>query len=120
MAMTKLDEYFFNHPAKATSLSIKAPEVEPLDLEGSNYASLILRADQMPLLTTLHFDYVFISQDLIEFLVSHKDTLEELSLHNCYADPIPTSIPDCDDNRIYWSELFTSLVSTCPAKLRCF
>ncbi|MCJ1270595.1 hypothetical protein MMC22_010492 [Lobaria immixta] len=110
-AMTKLDEYFFNHLAKATTLSIKAPKEEPLGLEGSNY---------MPLLTTLHLDHVFISQDLIGFLVRHKDTLEELSLHNCYADPIPASIPNRDDNRIYWYQLFASLFSACPARLRRF
>lgn len=120
VVMTKLDEYFFNHQHldKATTLSIKAPKVAPLGLGGINHVSLTLRTDRMPLLTTLNLDNIFASQDLVDILVVHKDTLEELSLKTCYADPIPHYITERNENRIYWAYIFTSLFSACSEKLR--
>ncbi|MCJ1261167.1 hypothetical protein MMC22_001031 [Lobaria immixta] len=120
LVMTKLDEYFFNHLGKATTLSIKAPKVAPLGLEGINHVSLTLRTDRMPLLTTLKLDNIFVSQDLVDILIVHKDTLEELSLKTCYADPIPHYITERNENRIYWAHIFTSLFSACSEKLRRF
>ncbi len=113
--MGKLDEYFFNHLAKITSLSVIAPEEGPLGLEGMSHAPLSLKTDQMPLLKALHLEYIFASPELIGFLVGHKDTLEELTLRNCYASPEGLA-----ENGIYWSQLFTSLLSACPAQLRRF
>lgn len=122
--MRKLDEYFFDHLANVTILSIKAPEEGPLGLafepgpseqEETRHAPLTLKADQMPLLTTLHLDYIFASPELINFLVGHRDTLEKVILRRCYA-----SIGGVAYNGIYWSEFFNSLSSACPAKLRCF
>ncbi|MCJ1471279.1 hypothetical protein MMC07_009927 [Pseudocyphellaria aurata] len=112
-----LDKFFFDHLAHVTTLSIKAPEEGPLGLEGRHYCHLALKAGQMPLLTTLLLEYVFASPELIDFLVGHKDTLEEVTLRNCYA-----SIEEAD-NGIYgicWSKLFKSLWSAHPAKLRRF
>ncbi|MCJ1426695.1 hypothetical protein MMC29_004598 [Sticta canariensis] len=110
----ELDDYFFNHLANVTILSIKAPEEMLLGLEGMDHVPLALKADQMPLLATLHLTYVFASPELIDFLVGHKDTLQELTLCNCYA-----SINSSDaENGIYWSQFFTLLFSACPTQLR--
>ncbi|MCJ1429249.1 hypothetical protein MMC29_007162, partial [Sticta canariensis] len=110
----KLDEYFFNHLANVTILSIKAPEEAPLGLEGMSYVPLgALKADQMPLLAILHLDYIFASPELIDFLIGHKDTLEELILCNCYASTYPYA-----KNGIHWSQFFTSLFSAYPTQLR--
>ena len=111
--MGKLDEYFFNHLANVTILSIKAPAEGLLGLEGMNHVPLALKADQMPLLATLHLTYIFASPELIDFLVGHKDTLEELILCNCYASPGGQA-----ENGIYWFQLFTSLFSAYPTQLR--
>lgn len=112
--MGKMDKYFFNHLANVTTLSIKAPPEGPLGLsEHINplpYAPLTLKADQMPLLTTLHLENIFASPELIDFLVGHKDTLEELVLRNCNAAIMEMGT--------YWSELFTSFFFAHPAKLR--
>lgn len=83
--MGKLDEFFFGHLANITILSIKALKEGQLKLPVEDYVPLALKADQMPLLANLHLDDFFASTDLIDFLVSHKDTLEELILCNCYA-----------------------------------
>ncbi|MCJ1427117.1 hypothetical protein MMC29_005020 [Sticta canariensis] len=111
--MGKMDEYFFNHLANVTTLSIKAPEEMLLGLEWKNHKPLALKADQMPLLATLHLDYIFASPELIDFLVGHKDTLEELVLCNCYASPGGQA-----KNGIYWFQFFTSIFSAYPTQLR--
>ena len=117
--MAKLDEYLFNYLDKATTFSIKALKVKPLGLEGINHGSLTLRTDRM-LLTILNLNNIFVSQDLVDILVVHKDILEKLSLKTFYADPIPHYITECNENCIYWAQVFTSLFSACPEKLGCF
>lgn len=107
--MGKLDEYFFNHLAKVTSLSVKAPREGPLGLEGFG-APLEINADRMPLLAILHLQYCCMSHELHEFLSCRADTLKELTLHNCFAD-------ECI---ILWSELFTALFSARPPQIRRF
>lgn len=66
-------------------------------------------------LKTLHLEQIFASPELIDFLVGYKDTLEELTLRNCYA-----STENNAENGIYWSDLFDSLFSACPTRLRRF
>lgn len=117
MLMGKLDEYFFDHLANVTTLSIKAPNEGPLGLEGWPFVPLPLSADQMPLLTTLHLEYIFVSPELIDFLVGHKHTLEELTLRHCAASTRDGSEAD---NGIYWSQFFSSLCSACPTQFRRF
>ena len=116
--MEKLDKYFFNHLTNVTTLSIKNLNLHEHEeytwLSGKIYAPLPLKVDQMPLLTTLHLDYIFISTELTDFLVGHKDTLEELILQDCYAS---TGDRTAFDNGIHWSQLFTSLFSACPPQL---
>ncbi|MCJ1427278.1 hypothetical protein MMC29_005181 [Sticta canariensis] len=114
--MTKLDEYFFNHLANVTILSIKAPEEGTLGMVGRYDLPPTLKADQMPLLATLHLDYIFVCPELSDFLVGHKDTLEELLLCNCYASADFTSY--IDENGLYWYQFFTSLFSVYPTQLR--
>ena len=111
--MGKLDEFFFSHLANITFLSIKAPKEGQLKLPGEDYVPLALKADQMPLLANLHLDDFFASTELIDFLVGHKDTLEEIILCNCYA-----SVTNYAKNGIYWYQFFNSLFSAYPAQLR--
>lgn len=113
--MGKLDEYFFNHLANVTTLSVRAPRAEPLGLEGMNYISLTLKPDQMLLLTTLHLDFIFASPELIDFLVGHKATLKKVTLNNYYADTKVFA-----ENSVSWSKFFNSLFSACFPRLRCF
>ncbi|MCJ1465221.1 acrosomal vesicle protein 1 [Pseudocyphellaria aurata] len=115
--MRTLDKCFFEHLANVTMLSIKAPEEGTFGVVGaigSPHSPLVLRAGHLPLLKTLHLEYAFTSRELIGFLVHHKETLEEVTLRDCYA-----SAEDfC--RRTSWSKLFKSLFSSHPAKLRRF
>ena len=111
----KLDEILLNHLSNVTTISIKASEEGPLGLEGGKYTPLSLKADQMPLLTTLHLDYIFACPELMNFVVGHRDTLERVVLRNYFA-----ASKYFVENCIPWSEFFTSLFSACPAQLRCF
>lgn len=115
--MGKLDKCFFDHLAHVTTLSIKAPKEGPLGLRGeggkNGNTTLALKAGQMPRLTTLHLDYIMVSPELIDFLIYHKDTLEELRMWNCFAFLQPST-----SNGIKWSRLFTALVSAAPTQLR--
>lgn len=118
--MGRLNHYFFNHLANVTNLFIKAPEEGPLGLNGYSalpHIPLTLEADQMSLVTTLHLEYVFASPELIDFLVGHKNILEQLTLRNCYA-----STGECSfaENGVYWSKLFTDLFFASPTQLRHF
>lgn len=111
--LEKLDTYFFNHLANVTTLHIKdIRDNKKWGLDGKIHYPLTLRADQMPLLTTLRLDYIFASRKLVDFLVSHKDTLEQLTLCDCYALLRPGGT--------YWSQFFTSLFFACPTQLRRF
>ncbi|MCJ1261936.1 hypothetical protein MMC22_001805 [Lobaria immixta] len=112
--MEKLDEHFFNHLASVTILSIKAPRAGPLGLFGRQHTLLCLKADQMPMLTTLHLDGTFASPKLIDFVVGHKHSLEELILRNCYVSPVHSRFL----SDVYWSHLFNSLYFACPTQLR--
>lgn len=69
------------------------------------------------MLTTLNLDIITVSKDLINFLVGHKNTLEEVSLNTCYIKPTLGGI-ERNINCIHQSELFTSIVSVYPDKLR--
>ncbi|MCJ1271042.1 hypothetical protein MMC22_010941 [Lobaria immixta] len=111
----KLDDILFNHLSNVTTISIKAPAEGPFGFEGGDYTPLSLKADQMPLLTTLHLDYIFACPELINFVVGHRDTLERVILRNYFA-----ASERFVDSGIPWSEFFTSLFSACPAQLCCF
>lgn len=44
----KLDQYFFNHLASVTTLSLKDLQDKPLELSGRMHGPLILKVNQMP------------------------------------------------------------------------
>lgn len=118
--MKNLHKYFFNHLVNVTTLSIKAPKMAPLGLEGLEYSSrLTLSAGQMPLLVILHLDSIIACRQLIAFLVGHKRTLQEVTLHDCYACGEYLT-HDSVKHGITWSKLFTSISSARPAQLRRF
>ena len=75
-----------------------------------------LQVHWISMLTTLNLDIITVSGDLINFLVGHKNTLEEVSLNTCYIKPTFSSI-ERNINCIHQSELFTSIVSVYLDKL---
>lgn len=120
-SMTKQDpalkgKCFFDHLAHVTTLSIKTPKEGPLGLTGeggrNGYTPLAVQAGQMPQPTTLHLDYVLVSPELIDFLLSHQDTLEKLMMWNCYV-----FLRHSTSNGIKWSPLFFTFIFGTPTRL---
>ena len=81
--VTRFGEFFFDHLVSATSLTFQAPDQGPIGLEGMRHACLALQRQQMPLLKSLRLEFIFICQELADFVASHADTLERLILHEC-------------------------------------
>lgn len=103
--VARFDELFFDHLTSATSLKLKAPEEGPIGLTGMRHARLALKKEQMPLLKSLHLEHIFICQELVDFVVSHTDTLEQVTLHDCKS-----SVNGLQDNDgFYWNHFFDAL-----------
>ena len=88
--MGKLDDDFFNDLGKFNTLYIDATEAGRLGLKGIDQAPLAFHSGQMPLPKTLDLGNIFICTELTDFLNCHKDILEEVMLHGCYAFPRAT------------------------------
>lgn len=103
--VARFDDLFLDHLASATSLTLKATEEGPIGLEGMRHARLALKKRQMPLLKSLHLERIFICRELVDFVISHTDTLEQLTLHDCNS-----SVNGLQDNAgFYWNHFFDAL-----------
>ena len=104
--MAQLDSLFLNHLESATSLTLLASEAGPLGLKGWPFHTpLRLRPTQMPLLTSLSLEYIFICRELVSFATAHASTLHTLILHNCAAG-VKYHTPE-----FYWQHLFAGLTA---------
>ncbi|KAL9126628.1 MAG: hypothetical protein Q9217_004348 [Psora testacea] len=110
--VSKLDEFFFDHLNCVTHFSFRADETGPIGLEGRNHARLALSPQQMPRLQYLNLEHIFICEELVDFLTAHADTLEIISMRDCYAN-----IGGLEENGIYWEQLFTALYNAKPRAL---
>ena len=103
--VAKFDDFFFDHLLSATSFTLQAPDSGPIGLEGMRHAPLALERQQMPLLKFLRLEFIFICQELADFIASHADTLKRLTLHECNS-----SVNGLEDNEpLYWSHFFDAL-----------
>ena len=103
--VARFDELFFDHLASAISFTLQAPDLGPIGLEGMRHARLALKGQQMPLLKFLRLEYIFICQELADFIASHADTLERLTLHECNS-----SVNGLQENEpFYWNHFFDAL-----------
>lgn len=119
----RLDEFFFNHLRNLTSFEFKATDAAPVGLTGSHHASLQLRKEHMPMLKTLHLEYMFLGPELRDFLVAKASTLQQVHLRSCLAEIGPrmgdSGIGWLDDG-LHRHELFDAISSAQPKKLRQF
>lgn len=103
--VARLDDLFFDHLASATTLTLRAPVEGPIGLEGMRHARLALKKEQMPLLKSLHLEHIFICQELVDFVIGHTNTLEQLTLRDCNS-----SVNGLQDNDgFYWNHFFDAL-----------
>ena len=110
---SSLDEFFFDHLTSVTEFTLKASEDGPLGLTGGCHIPLTLKEDQMPSLKNCFLEDVFISQELIDFLVGHAKTLESLTIRECSA-----SVNGLAEDGISWNVFFDSLYSADFESLR--
>lgn len=103
--VARFDELFFDHLASVANLTLRAPREGPIGLEGMRHARLALKKDQMPLLKSVHLEHIFICQELVDFVISHTDTLEQLTLDDCNS-----SVNGLQENdAFYWKHFFDAL-----------
>ena len=114
--VARFDELFFNQLASATTLTLRAPYEGPIGLYGYRYARLALREEQMPLLKSLNLEHIFICRELVDFVTSHADSLEQLTLHDCNGRR--NSSQDSNDG-FYWNHFFDALRSADLKHLSC-
>ena len=114
--VARFDELFFDHLPSATTLSLRAPCGGPIGSDGYGSARLALRKEQMPLLKSLHLEHVFICRELVDFVTSHANSLEQLTLHGCYGR---RSTPYDSNDGFHWNHFFDALRSADLKRLSC-
>jgi hypothetical protein len=113
----KLGNYFFDHLQSTTDFSLKAHKTAPLgmDMLDRYHVHLALRPSQFPLLRKLALGYIHVCPELVDFLIAHLETLEELVMTDCQC-----SLPllDEDTEGMRWYKLFDALAERQPPRLR--
>ena len=114
--VARFDELFFDHLASATNLTLRAPYQGPIGLDEYGHARLALRKKQMPLLKSLHLEHIFICQELVDFVTSHADSLEQLTLHDCNGR---RNYSQDSNDGFHWNHFFDALQSADLKHLSC-
>lgn len=130
---SNLRRVYLDHLYRATSLHVLADVSWPLGLEpihGYNVSiatpfSLPNDPQIMANLSTVFFNQLIVSWDLIDFLVLHSKTLESVELVECFAwvterqeeDPTHTEAEGLPPR---WTHLFEALVLAKPSRLCSF
>lgn len=105
--LSRLD-CIFSSLRSCTDFTIEASQYGWYGLSGWHHASHPFYAGQMPLLRRLTLRHCFISPELKMFLEDHRDTLEEVSLHDCAAST--NTFSGLAENGIEWRELFDAML----------
>ncbi|KAH8897525.1 hypothetical protein GQ53DRAFT_743190 [Thozetella sp. PMI_491] len=83
---SQLGEYFFRHLDSARRLKLSVPWCYPFGLMDSRYDSVLsLQPTHIPRLRRLELHHIFISPNLANFILSKRQNLVSLHLHDCYA-----------------------------------
>ncbi|KAJ1709163.1 hypothetical protein NYO67_8688 [Aspergillus flavus] len=81
-----LGPWFFNHLTSVEEFSFNPQESAPLGDAGQRHAfNISLRKANMPRLRKLSLGNIYLCVELKDFLLRHLDTLESISLHECYS-----------------------------------
>ncbi|KAF2499623.1 hypothetical protein BU16DRAFT_535951 [Lophium mytilinum] len=84
--VSRLPVYFLNHLDSVRTLSIIASRNGMLGRNRSAWSAKLPIANiQMPNLESVHLEWTFICEELIQFLTAHVRSLKHISLHNCYG-----------------------------------
>lgn len=86
-----LNDLFFAHLQRLTSLKLIADRGNPMGMNGGNHhLPTPIRPSDMPKLMHLELENFFVDPALVDFVGSHSKTLTSLTLKNCLAS---TSFP---------------------------
>ncbi|KAK2747729.1 hypothetical protein FQN57_001758 [Myotisia sp. PD_48] len=111
--------WFFSHLSSVETFHFNPSDLTVVPTYGTSYG---LRGVRMPMLRKLVFVNIFICPELIEFLVAHLDTLESIRLEDCVAYHLPPSAHDDSPGLSFpaltWDDLFTTLKTESPTRLR--
>ncbi|KAF5594740.1 hypothetical protein FPCIR_4754 [Fusarium pseudocircinatum] len=106
-----LPHYIMRHARNVRHLTIEASPDGLFGGASANYCiPLPLKEDHFVFLKSLTFKNIMIGPDLVEFLRSRVDCLEELELHDCMCDgPEPEYGPDWDLESVTWADLWRAI-----------
>jgi hypothetical protein len=106
--VSSLDEHFFQHLSEVKQLRFAATEDGVVGLQGGRgHAPLPLRGHHMPKLLVLELEYVFVSSVLAEFIAAHNQSLQSVSLKDCYSGIGCSSAY----NALTWGDFFSCIAS---------
>ncbi|RDW93975.1 uncharacterized protein DSM5745_01297 [Aspergillus mulundensis] len=104
--------WFFDHLASAESFSFDPRETGILGAWHDRYRFDIgVFQASMPRLRRLELGNVVVCEELSEFCIRHKETLESVTLRACHAGVGPS---------MSWADLFTAIVAASPSRLKEF
>lgn len=114
----RLGSWFFDHLCSVADFTLEADESAPIGLHpGMNHAPLALRREQMPHLRCIDLKYIIVCAELINFLVSHLNTLESITLRDCSCSV--NGLSDVESPP-YWHHLFIALAEARSEQLKIF
>lgn len=118
MFLCDLETNFYSHLANVRTFKLHADHSWPLGvMPGNNHLPMPLPRMQEKLSKVKHlsFQQIFISEELIQFLVMHAHNLESIELTDCFAhgEGEYTMVPSAPT----WSQLFTTLADAQPESL---
>ncbi|WZH46959.1 uncharacterized protein QYS62_008087 [Fusarium acuminatum] len=106
--MESLPDYFMQHATNVIRLRIEAHPWGLFGSAGDFGIRLPLRSGIFPSLRSLTLKNVQIGNELIEFLMSHGDSLQELTLEDCMCDEGWSR-----DSTPAWADLWKTLRADC-------
>ncbi|KAE8374833.1 hypothetical protein BDV26DRAFT_32064 [Aspergillus bertholletiae] len=108
-----LGPWFFNHLTSVEEFTFDPQYSAPLGDAGQPYAyDISLWKASMPRLRELTLGNIYLCPELKDFLLRHLDTLESISLRECYS---------CNERgAMSWSELLSALAQKSPTRLTSF
>ncbi|KAI9740604.1 MAG: hypothetical protein M1834_005185 [Cirrosporium novae-zelandiae] len=104
----RMSKYFFDHLENLTNFKLSA-SADPICYVQYYYG---LRPQHMPHLRNIKLTYILLCSNLARFLGAHSQTLETISLLNCFCRVAP-SIFD-----LAWDTLFKTVRNSNPQNLR--
>lgn len=110
-----LPVFFFDHLSGVREFGFRATNGSAMGGEEANCSlqfPIGLSPMQMPLLVSLHLEYVFVCDEVSAFVAARCSTLEKVTMECCFAGR--------DTVTLTWSHFFRRILAAKPKQLRLF